>query len=396
MIEFDLKKHRPKIVYDVNGTKKYLCKVRKMLIKITPEEKVRQTFLSYLVSEVKVPRSHILVEEPVLNHQEENDLKHRGRVDILILDHNEVPFIVYECKKETENFTDNVYNQIMDYFDAIKTIDYIGIVIGNQLDFHSYDLESTKPKKISYAEHPHYLNLCSADMEVLVHEDEVDIYDRPNSTEPIDKDLIQNFYDFGIIGDGTDRKLIPFLINLYGWLLDEDDVFENKEQIDDLGIKFTKFGNAGGGYFTQQYRAFLLNQYIDKPIVFIGLTSMDSVKNSPIGTSLFVAIETNEHSHSSLQLRCDKYVNIVDKVANIWHDATITVGKLGASKKQDLLDFISSKENNILFENKIILGKIDFSQEIKSQQKQTKELIKNLIEYALLRDEFRKHKKGIS
>ena len=55
MIEYNLEKHKPKIVYDVNGVRKYLCKVRKMLIHITPEETVRQSFLSYLISEIKIP-----------------------------------------------------------------------------------------------------------------------------------------------------------------------------------------------------------------------------------------------------------------------------------------------------------------------------------------------------
>ena len=123
---------------------------------------------------------------------------------------------------------------------------------------------------------------------------------------------------------------------------------------------------------------------------------MSSGENSPIGTSLFVAIETNEHSHSSLQLRCDKYINIENHTAKIWHDATITIGKLGAAKRQDLIDFIASKENNILINNQIILGEINFENDINSQQEQTQKFIKNLIEYAILRDEFRKHKKGFS
>ena len=45
--------------------------------------------------------------------------------------------------------------------------------------------------------------------------------------------------------------------------------------------------------------------------------------------------------------------------------------------------------------NKILLGKIDFSKEMKSQQKETINLIENLIEYSMLRDEFRIIKKRI-
>ena len=139
MIEFNLEKHKPKIVYDVQGTKKYLCRVRKMLIHITPEETVRQSFLNYLIKEVKIPRTQLLVEEPVSHHQSETEIRNKGRMDVLVLDHENIPFIVYECKKETESFTDNVYSQAMDYFEAINTIDYVGVVIGNQIDLISFD-----------------------------------------------------------------------------------------------------------------------------------------------------------------------------------------------------------------------------------------------------------------
>lgn len=396
MIEFDLKKHKPKIVYDVNGTKKYLCVVRKMLIHITPEETVRQSFLKYLIEEIKVPKEKILVEEKVSKHQNEEDISHKGRIDILLLDHKDVPFVVYECKKETESFTDNTFKQAMDYFQAIMTIDYIGVVIGNEVDFVSFDFENEETKTIVYAEHPTYLNLCYQNEDVLTEEYADGEFIRPNFTEPINQDELEEFYDYGIIGEGTHKKLLPLLINLYGWILDEDDKFEVSDEIKDIGVKFTKFGNAGGGFFNQHYRAFLFENHVEKPIIFLGLTSMSSGKNSPVGTSLFVSIETNDHSHSSLQLRCDKYINIENKKALIWHDGTITVGKIGAAKKQDLLDFIATKENNILFNNQIVLGEIVFSNQINSQQPETRKFIKNLIEYAFLRDEFRKHKKSIS
>lgn len=396
MIEFNIEKHKPKIVYDVQGAKKYLCRVRKMLIHITPEETVRQSFLNYLIKEVKIPITKLLVEEPVSHHQSETEIKNKGRIDILVLDHENIPFIVYECKKETESFTENVYNQAMDYFEAINSIDYVGVVIGSQIDLISFDFENGDVIALKYAEHPNYTSLCLDNEEVLIEDLIFEDFVRPNYKEPLHEDELNDLFDYGIIGDGTNKKLFPFLINLYGWILDEKDKLQLNENFKDIGIKFTKFGNAGGGNFTQQYRAFLLENIEEKPIIFLGLNSMSSGENSPIGTSLFVAIETKEHSHSSLQLRCDKYIDIENKTAKIWHDATITIGKLGAAKRQDLLDFIASKKNNILVNNKIILGEINFENDINSQQEQTQKFIQNLIEYAILRDEFRKHKKGFS
>lgn len=395
MIEFNFEKHKPQIVYDVNGKSKYLCNVRKMLIQITPEEKVRQAFLSYLITEMKIPKTQIRVEEPVLHHQHNEDIKHKGRMDILILNDEDVPLIVYECKRETECFTDDVYDQTLSYFEAIKTIQFIGVVIGNFVDLISGDGSDGVPKMIKYSEHPNYNTLCfGGDTLIDEFEDEED--ERLNFKEPIELELLEKLYYYDVVGEGTDRKTLPLLINFFGWILDENDEFENSYGIQDLGVIFTKFGSAGGGYFTQKFRRFIVNNIVDKPIISIALSAMQSGLNTPRGTSLFVGIGTDKHSHSSLQLRCDNYIEIKNNIATIWHDGTITVGKLGASKKQELLDFISTKENNILFENKIILGKIDFSEEIKSGQNQTKEFIKNLIDYALLRDEFRVLKKSIT
>ena len=399
MIEYNLEKHKPKIVYDVNGVRKYLCKVRKMLIHITPEETVRQSFLSYLITEIKIPITKILVEAPILHHQKEGTIKHKGRADILVLDEDDNPLVIYECKKENDSFITQVYKQADNYYDAIRTVVYVGIVIGNNLHFYYYEYENLDnedvKERIDIAKHPNYLGLLNdEDFEILEYQEE--IYERPNYKEPLNEEELNDLFDYGVIGDGTNKKLFPFLINFYGWILDEKDKLQLDENFKDIGIKFTKFGNAGGGNFTQQYRAFLLENIEEKPIIFLGLNSMSSGENSPIGTSLFVAIETNEHSHSSLQLRCDKYINIENHTAKIWHDATITIGKLGAAKRQDLIDFIASKENNILIDNQIILGEINFENDINSQQEQTQKFIQNLIEYAILRDEFRKHKKGFS
>jgi hypothetical protein len=68
MIEYSIETNRPKIIYEVGGTKKYLCKVRKMLIHITPEETIRQSFLSYLINEIKIPENKILVVESIVHH----------------------------------------------------------------------------------------------------------------------------------------------------------------------------------------------------------------------------------------------------------------------------------------------------------------------------------------
>ena len=133
MIEFDIEKHMPKIVDNVSGIKKYLCRIRKMLIHITPEETVRQTFINYLVDEKEFPENRIKLEESVFYHQTKDQKKHKGRTDILVFDDGNTPFILYECKMSGESFTDNIYEQLFSYLAEIYSIDYIGVVIGKSI-----------------------------------------------------------------------------------------------------------------------------------------------------------------------------------------------------------------------------------------------------------------------
>ena len=58
-----------------------------------------------------------------------------------------------------------------------------------------------------------------------------------------------------------------------------------------------------------------------------------------------------------------------------------------------MLDFIKEKKSSLLKDNKIYLGSFDLDKEIKSNQTQTTEFLKNIINYALLRDQFREQKK---
>ncbi len=78
----------------------------------------------------------------------------------------------------------------------------------------------------------------------------------------------------------------------------------------------------------------------------------------------------------------------------ITHDGTITIGKLGAAKRKDLIDFIQNKKPELIQNGKIFLGKFQAKEEIKANSDDTKEFIKNCIEYAIIRDKFREYKKA--
>lgn len=91
-----------------------------------------------------------------------------------------------------------------------------------------------------------------------------------------------------------------------------------------------------------------------------------------------------------------KYTKIEGNKFTIWHDGTLTVGRSGAAKRKEVIDYIRSQEPTMVTsDGVIILGTFDCNKEILWSQDNTKQFIKNLIKYAILRDEFRRMKQGI-
>lgn len=369
----------------IDDTEKYFCLVRKSYIPVTPEEKVRQNFLKYLIEVHKFPIDKIRVEESLSHYGKGN-----RRMDILVLDQNDVPFIIYECKKESEPLTDEVLDQVLDYFNKLTSVEYLGIVIGDNLDLMVCQEGAENP--FIYTEQTDYLTLVSGG-KIKVFDIYQEEYVRNNWKKPVTAETIESLIDFGVIGGGTDKKFHSFLINLDGWLLNEKDILKINNSITDIGIKNTKFGSAGGVFFAKEFRSFVLTDKQEKPIICIALTSIASGKNSPIGTTIMVGVETLHRKNISLELKIGKSVKILGNNIEIFHNGTITIGKLGAAKKQDLLDFIEARKPGLIKHRVVFLGTFDEEEEINS--KNVGVFIANLIDYAILRNEFREVRKHL-
>ncbi len=79
----------------------------------------------------------------------------------------------------------------------------------------------------------------------------------------------------------------------------------------------------------------------------------------------------------------------------IWHNGTLTVGKLGQAKRSAVIEYLQEKASYLVDkEMRVILGELDLKQPISSTQKCTIDFVRRLIHYALLRDEFRELKKA--
>lgn len=83
--------------------------IRKKYVVITPEEWVRQHYVSYLIKEKNYPISLIALEKQLLV----NGLK--KRTDILIFNRQGTPEIIVECKAPSIPITQNTFDQIARY-----------------------------------------------------------------------------------------------------------------------------------------------------------------------------------------------------------------------------------------------------------------------------------------
>ncbi len=387
--------------YIKDGKECVLCLVRKKLIQATPEEIVRQEFISSLVIKYKVPEKFINAEIPLSYFVKGK----KGRVDILVTaigekDEMNYPLMVIECKAPNVPITDKVFEQAVHYDNILQTK---LMVLTNGTDTLVFGWNEKDNEYQEVKEIPNYSNLIK-NCEIKFKEKIVNKWKRPNHKS----DTIENrneLSNWGNIGEDTDLKLVSFLTNLVGLLYEEEEKvsdlpLKNKRFVSDGGLRFTTFGNSAGGSFAGDYRYFLVeNKNDETELVSISVMGKISAKNHPKWgnskgyTLLNIAIDNFENSHLSLEYSIDRFVEIENEKYSFWHDGTLTVGNKGRAKNKDVIDFIRLKTPELVLKNKIYLGTIDNSKSFEWKDKEVKKLIANFIEYGFVRDEFRKMRK---
>ena len=108
---------------------------RKIWVRLTPEEWVRQNFLQVLVQKQHVPTSLIAIEKEI----KWGDTK--KRFDILVYKDTK-PWLLVECKEMNVPLSENVLRQVLHYNSKIET-QYIIITNGN--DTFGFDVKNQPP-----------------------------------------------------------------------------------------------------------------------------------------------------------------------------------------------------------------------------------------------------------
>lgn len=97
--------------------------LRKLWVRLTPEEWVRQNFIQYLLQVKQYPASYIAVERKMKLGELDK------RFDLLVFDKSAQPWMLVECKGTEEKLDDRVRWQVLRYNMAIP-IKYLVITNG--------------------------------------------------------------------------------------------------------------------------------------------------------------------------------------------------------------------------------------------------------------------------
>ena len=380
-------------VYEREGKKCYYDPYRKKLIEITPEETVRQRVAAMFEKVYKVPRDMIFLEVPMSYYAK----GFSGRADIIIHALEEeskssYPILVIECKNEKVFLTDLVAEQAGRYCDIIDG-KYIAITNGLEMEFAVYNEKTNSyvflDKVLSYVQ--------MVGEEVLIPKLEEEKIIRYSIEELKNQELLSNYNESGmwIFGEDTYPKFRSLAVNFYQALLDTEHCLpkikrKNFELIDDLGRRYSDYGNAGGGHYNGIYRAFLVRDgFNEVQIISMSIFGTDAnfrAEHRNSYTSLVVAVDRFKTSHSSLQYNVDKFVKITGEKAHFLHNGQISGYKSDCVKEMILLN----GDGVTLSSCGIKLGIIDINKVLYLDDNDVTELVYNFIEYVLLREEVRK------
>ena len=124
--------------------------IRKIWTPLTPEENVRQAFVSYLINYKGFPASHIANEQAI----ELNSMSRR--CDSVIYDKAGAPKVIVEYKRPSVAITQKVFDQIARY-NLVLHVDYL--IVSNGLKHYCVKMEYPAGKYVFLQDIPDYTEI---------------------------------------------------------------------------------------------------------------------------------------------------------------------------------------------------------------------------------------------
>ncbi|MGE8079232.1 type I restriction enzyme HsdR N-terminal domain-containing protein [Peribacillus loiseleuriae] len=382
-MRIDLSKYEEPTIFTRDGKEVYLDPCRQRFTPKTREEEVRQKFILFLIREMNVPINMIDTEVPMSYFSKGVS----GRADIVIYYRDDetgldYPVLIVECKAWDIPLTDEVFDQIYRYEDTLNS-NTILITNGEDLFIESWNEKDGKYYDIRLL--PKYKELISNDFEY--NNAPIGPHKRKSIEEFNNKDYLD--YMSGNLGEDTDTKFYPLLLNLNEMLWDDNQRYTSMYLKDlkiksDIGLRYTSFGNAAGFNWTGDYRSFIIEDLKgNNQIISFGI----------LYGYLNVAIDDNKKSHNSLQYKITRFVQKDGDKYTFQHNGRLTLGKSGSCKVAEVINFVRERAPELVDDlNEISLGTVKCDKDFTWDMIEIQNLFGNLIKYALIRDEFRVYK----
>ncbi len=368
----------------IDGKKKFLDPVRKKGVPVTPEEKVRQRVLRYLLDKCKVPISCI-VSEDSLSHYTRGSLQ---RADITVRT-NGGTLLLVECKEEDISLNGGPIHQIMEYN---KTIHSHYLLLTNGTD--SYIFHCLRDGRIKpLLELPSFEMMCK-DAGITAPTNNI-TPKRPDVSE-FDEEIVEYYRNDGrFLGVNTPIELASPILNFAWFFLDTSYKLENIkgygcEIFKDCGIVNTKVSDASGGRFWGEFRRLLVKDRFGKvQSICLSVFGVSYVERRGGYTSLVSGIEIEGQLISKLQVMFDRCLKKTsDKHYILEHN-----GVRSRKSKQSMIDYAQKCCPELVRNGKIYLGKFDNSKNFTGDLPDIRDFLARLVSYVILRKELARTEK---
>lgn len=369
--------------YKPGGTS-FADPIRNIFVQCTPEEVVRQKTIHFLQSDLGVPLERISVEESMAHVKRGA----RGSADIVVYrdDKKKDALLVIECKAPEVDVSCYIVREQSERYQKILGANYCMLINGRQIMMYKYN----DGLAIELDGIPSYIELLNNKVEYTKL-----LQVKPYSYLDIKSKNIQRaFVKEHYIGDFTPNDIKSFVLNFLNLILLKSFIsIEDLMRIgvsEDFGIKRTRFGNSAGYNYQELTRLFIAKDNKGKDII-CGLSMIGDYN-----TQLNISITNKKKGHHSLQLNMDKFCEY-DSTTNmitVTHNGALSFGRGGSMSHKVVIDYIQEKAPDLIQNDKVNLGTIDNSRLLEWGNTDVQNFIRNLLRYAILRDEIRvKHKK---
>lgn len=380
MLRINLNKYENPQIYLHENEEYYIDRINNTLRKKNSEEYVRQKFIEFLHDVMQIPYHAMKTEVSIDGRDKRMDLVVYGKKRS-----KKVILLIVELKSMDKKLSQNDYEQLFEYCE-LSQHNLAILTNGKDLDFFEID---EYVYKNSYDKLITYNDLLKRYKSTEVKKQE---YKRHSYNRLHYKNVFKQLYDREVISDYVQEDLISPIINLYESLMDDTHKlpeirYANACMVSDAGISTHTISlevPVTSDYRTIYYK---LNGQLD--VIYITLKYLSY-------TSLTISRINNGMLHNSLELNLERHATLEDNYLYITHDCSINAGLNRCSDKKSLRNYIK-KHSKLKFnkKSKLVLAKLDVSDLLYVDNQDMVQFISNLIEYSLLRDEYRNYIKNI-